>query len=127
MGATACIVVPWFTERYQAGADWRALAWWIHDHLPYSRLQFFPTLCAFNIQWHEKPEHMISSFIAPKGTLTKPGMQVEQQGLQEMFHHMHCIFQAYWIDWLELLRPAPMYIPGGASVVPRLESHCIKN
>jgi len=74
MGATACIVVPWFTERYEAGVDWRSLAWWIHDHLPYSRLQFFPTLCAFNIRWHGKPERIISSFIAPRGILTKPGM-----------------------------------------------------
>lgn len=33
-GATACIVIPWFADRYEAGADWRALAWWVHDHLP---------------------------------------------------------------------------------------------
>ncbi len=26
MGATACIVVPWFAERYKNGADWRSLA-----------------------------------------------------------------------------------------------------
>ena len=53
MGATACIVVPWFADRYEAGADWRQLAWWIHDHLPYSELYFFPRLAAFNITWHE--------------------------------------------------------------------------
>lgn len=35
MGATACIVIPWFADRYAAGADWRAMAWWVHDHLPY--------------------------------------------------------------------------------------------
>ena len=57
-----------------AGADWRALAWWIHDRLPYSRLQFFPKLAAFNIQWHERPQRRIDSFIPPKGCLTKPGM-----------------------------------------------------
>lgn len=74
MGAMACVVVPWFTDRYANGADWRALAWWIHDHLPYSRLQFFPKLCAFNIGWSEAPERRISSFIAPRGLLTKPGM-----------------------------------------------------
>jgi hypothetical protein len=38
----ATIVVPWLADRYREGADWRALAWWIHDHLPYSQLQFFP-------------------------------------------------------------------------------------
>jgi hypothetical protein len=74
MGATASIVIPWFADRYDAGADWRALAWWIHDHLPYSRLQFFPKLCAFNIQWRDQPERRIDSFIAPKGCLTRPGM-----------------------------------------------------
>ena len=74
MGAAASVVVPWFADRYAAGADWRALAWWIHDHLPYAHLQFFPKLCAFNIQWHERPARRIDSFIAPRGCLTKPGM-----------------------------------------------------
>ncbi len=74
MGATACVVVPWFADRYAEGADWRALAWWIHDHLPYSELYFFPKLAAFNIDWHERPKRVIKSYIEPKGTLTKPGM-----------------------------------------------------
>ena len=74
MGATACVVVPWFADRYAEGADWRGLAWWIHDHLPYHALQFFPKLAAFNITWREEPERMIASFIAPKGILTRPGM-----------------------------------------------------
>ncbi|MCC3243989.1 hypothetical protein LG047_01420 [Methylocystis sp. WRRC1] len=75
MGATACIVVPWFMDRFEAGADWRSLAWWIHDHLPYSTLYFFPKLCAFNICWREEPERRIDSYIKPAGCLTKPGMQ----------------------------------------------------
>jgi len=70
-GATACVVLPWFTDRYEKGADWRALAYWIHDHLPYSELQFFPALCAFNISWHEKPKKSIQSFINPKGYLLR--------------------------------------------------------
>ena len=74
MGATACVVLPWFADLYAGGADWRALAWWIHDNLPYSHLQFFPKLCAFNIQWHERPRRRIDSYIAPRGCLTKPGM-----------------------------------------------------
>jgi hypothetical protein len=73
MGATACIVIPWFSDRYADGADWRALAWWIHDHLPYSSLYFFPKLCAFNLQWREEPEKRIDSYIDPKGNLTKAG------------------------------------------------------
>lgn len=68
-GATACVVVPWFADRYAKGADWRALAYWIHNHLPYSDLCFFPKLCAFNISWHQKPKRYISSYIAPAGKL----------------------------------------------------------
>jgi hypothetical protein len=74
-GAMTCIVIPWFTDRYEAGADWRALAWWIHDYLPYSNLYFFPKLAAFNIGWSELPERRIDSHIMPKGCLTKPGDQ----------------------------------------------------
>lgn len=74
VGAMACIVLPWFADRYAQGADWRALAWWIHDHLPYSQLQFFPKLAAFNIGWHERPRRRIDSFIAPRGCLTGSGM-----------------------------------------------------
>ncbi|HZT89497.1 MAG TPA: hypothetical protein VFA12_16105 [Stellaceae bacterium] len=74
IGAVTSVVVPWFADRYAAGADWRALAWWIHDHLPYSELQFFPKLAAFNIGWHKRPKRRIDSFIAPKGCLTRPGM-----------------------------------------------------
>lgn len=74
MGAAACIVVPWFADRYRVGADWRSLAWWIHDHLPYGHLEFYPKLAAFNIQWHERPRRRIDSFIKPRGCLTKPGM-----------------------------------------------------
>ncbi len=70
-GTTACVVLPWFTDRYEKGADWRALAYWIHDHLPYNELQFFPALCAFNISWHEKPKKSIYSFIKPKGYLLR--------------------------------------------------------
>ena len=75
MGAAACIVIPWFVERCEAGTPWQAMAWWIHDHLPYSHMQFFPTYAAFNLGWHEKPERHIWSYIPPaRGFLTKPGM-----------------------------------------------------
>ena len=73
MGALATIVVPWLVERMDAGTPWKAMAWWIHDHLPYSELQFFPRLGAFNIGWHEVPKRTIYSFIEPRGYLTKPG------------------------------------------------------
>ena len=74
MGATACIVIPWFADQYANGRDWRALAWWIHDNLNYSAQYYFPIRAAFNLTWHEAPKRTIHSYIAPKGTLTKPGM-----------------------------------------------------
>lgn len=74
MGATACVVVPRFWDRFQAEGDWQKLAWWIHDHLPYSSLQFFPRYFAFNIHWREAPMRRIDSYVNPRGCLTKPGM-----------------------------------------------------
>lgn len=73
-GATASIVIPWFADRFENGTDWRSLAWWIHDHLPYSEMFFFPKYAAFNLTWHERPTRRIDSYISPKGCLTKPGM-----------------------------------------------------
>jgi hypothetical protein len=74
MGAVSCIVVPKYPEHYEATGEWQPLAWWIHDHLPYSHLDFFPKLCAFNIGWHERPTRQIFSYINPRGMLTRPGM-----------------------------------------------------
>lgn len=74
MGAMASIVIPWLLDRLEQGVTWTAMAWWIHDHLPYSELQFFPKLAAFNIGWHEIPRRRIWSFIPPRGLLTKPGL-----------------------------------------------------
>ena len=73
MGATACVVIPWFIDNHDV-SEWPMLAWWIHDHLPYHSLYFFPKLAAFNLRWREEPERKIDSYVAPKGTLTKPGM-----------------------------------------------------
>jgi hypothetical protein len=72
MGALTTIVVPWLVDRMDT-TSWQAMAWWIHDNLPYSELQFFPKLFAFNIGWHEAPKRTIYSFIEPRGFLTKPG------------------------------------------------------
>ncbi|WP_157268270.1 hypothetical protein [Azohydromonas aeria] len=73
-GATACIVLPWLADHVERGGRWTDMAWWIHDHLPYSSLYFFPKLAAFNISWHEQPLRRIDSYVAPRGCLTKPGM-----------------------------------------------------
>lgn len=74
IGATACIVVPWLIDNHDQEGDWQKIAWWIHDHLPYASLCFFPKLWAFNIQWHERPVRRIMSYVAPRGVLTKTGM-----------------------------------------------------
>ncbi|MFZ5962900.1 hypothetical protein ACOXXX_08100 [Thalassococcus sp. BH17M4-6] len=71
--AGASIVIPWFADRHAAGRDWRDLAWWLHDHLDYSEIWFFPKLCAFNLSWRPVPQRRIDSYIAPKGTLLKSG------------------------------------------------------
>ncbi len=87
IGATACIVIPWFVDwlREHQGFDWRSLAWFIHDHLPYSEMVFFPGNAACNLTWRcnpqepggsrsEDPSHKLKSFSAPQGILTAPGM-----------------------------------------------------
>ena len=76
MGATACIVIPWFidTKQYQDTGDWRPLAGYIHDHLPYSEMVFFKSNAAFNLTWRERePRRKISSHDpAWKGPIIKP-------------------------------------------------------
>lgn len=73
MGAMVTIVVPSLLDRLNGDVTWQAMAWWIHDHLPYSELQFFPKLAAFNIAWREVPRRRIFSWVRPRGVLTKPG------------------------------------------------------
>ncbi len=73
-GATVCIVVNSAVPYYEKTGDWQALAWWIHDNVKgYSKLQFYPKLAAFNINWSTKPIKRIDSYVPPKGCLTKPG------------------------------------------------------
>ena len=75
IGATACIIVHALIPWYEATGRWEALAWWIHDHLPYDELEFFPKFAAVNVNWREHPKRRIHSFIPPRrGVLTKQGM-----------------------------------------------------
>ncbi|APE45312.1 hypothetical protein BOO69_05465 [Sulfitobacter alexandrii] len=76
--AGASVVIPWFADQYAEGRDWRDLAWWVHDHLPYSEMWFFPKLCAFNLAWRPTPRRTISSYIAPRGTLLRAGAEPEE-------------------------------------------------
>ena len=62
MGATACVVVPAFSNVFSEPGDWTELAWWINDQLPYSSLCFFPKRWAVNVQWREVPERRITSY-----------------------------------------------------------------
>jgi len=83
--AGASVVIPWFAERYAQGRDWRDLAYWLYDHLPFAEAWFFPKLCAFNLAWRPLPEkgreggpekgpdRRIDSYIAPRGTLVRAG------------------------------------------------------
>ena len=76
--AGASIVIPWFADQYDQGRDWRDLAWWMHDHLDYSEMGFFPKLCAFNLVWRPSPLRRIDSHIAPRGCLLHPGAEPDE-------------------------------------------------
>lgn len=73
--AGTSLAIPWFADQYAKGRDWRDLAWWLHDHLPYSDIWFFPKLAAFNLVWRRQPLKAISSYIAPRGTLLRAGTE----------------------------------------------------
>ena len=93
MGATACVVVHALIPYYEATGRWEALAWWIHDHLPYDELEFFPRFAAVNINWRELPQRRIRSWIPPRrGILTKRGL--------ENFDGTHEAEYAEWLDSL---------------------------
>ncbi|MFV2053555.1 hypothetical protein [Aliiroseovarius sp. YM-037] len=73
MGACVSLVIPWFADQYDRGRHWHDLAWWIHDHLPYSELRFFPKLCAFNLTWNEVPKREIRGWIGGNSVLIRAG------------------------------------------------------
>lgn len=75
MGACVSVAIPWFADRYEAGRDWRDLAWWLFDHLDFHEVWFFPKLAAFNLTWREVPERRILSYITPKGMLRAAGSE----------------------------------------------------
>ncbi|MFK7868562.1 MAG: hypothetical protein AB8B58_04905 [Roseobacter sp.] len=73
--AGTSLTIPWFADQYAKGRDRRDLAWWLHDHLPYSDIWFFPKLAAFNLVWRRQPLRTISSYIRPRGTLLSAGAE----------------------------------------------------
>lgn len=80
--AGASLVIPWFADRYAQGRDWRDLAWWLHDHLDYSEIWFFPKLCAFNLCWRPVPQRRIDSYVAPRGTMLRAGADPDEGAQQ---------------------------------------------
>jgi len=80
--AGASVVIPWFADQYAKGRDWRDLAWWMHDHLDYSEIWFFPKLCAFNLVWRPIPLRRLDSYIAPRGTLLAAGAEASESTAQ---------------------------------------------
>jgi len=73
IGACATVVIPWFADQYERGRHWHDLAYWVHDHLPYSEMRFFPKLCAFNLTWHEVPKREIRGWIGGNSVLLRSG------------------------------------------------------
>jgi hypothetical protein len=81
-GATACIIVTSFIPYYEKTGDWTALAWWICDHIPgYADITFFPKYAAFNISWHENPNHpkFIYSYIKDPHTNKSSGYLTKEE------------------------------------------------
>ena len=80
-GATASVAIPWFVDylKMRPEMSWKAMAWWIHDHLDYSEVVFFHNrrfpYAAFNIRWHEtETRRSIKSAVeGPLTNLRKPG------------------------------------------------------
>ena len=73
MGACACIQIPWFADQYDQGRDWRDLAWWVHDKLPYSAMWFFPKRAAFNLTWREDRARSIDGYMPHRIQLLRAG------------------------------------------------------
>ena len=68
MGATACIVIPEFVDWVNENPrrDWRVLAWFIHDHLPYSEMVYFKRNGTVNLTWRGDPDDTAQDGDAPQ-------------------------------------------------------------
>jgi hypothetical protein len=66
LGACATVVLPSYIDYFEQTGDWRALGWWMRDHLEhYAEVQFFPLLCAFNIRWYEGRSERSIGYLDP--------------------------------------------------------------
>ena len=138
MGATVCIAIPGFVDWMieKAGRDWRILAWFIHDHLPYSEMVFFVQNAAVNltwrgdpldpiqdgdvrgfaggcdsIVWRSEPRRRISSFQEPLGLMMKAGEPSDGhwrgEHYADLLHHLQgASTRPDLSDYLQQLREA---------------------
>jgi hypothetical protein len=91
-GAMCCVVIPQVADLYDKDRSiWRELAWWIHDRLPYSELEFFPRLCAFNVGWAEQPQRRITTWIESPHVFTEPGMDNHSDRHDSLYARLEAI------------------------------------
>ena len=138
MGATVCIVIPTFADwiNEKPGRDWQVLAWFIHDHLPYSEMVFFVQNAAVNVTWRgdpcghahggdvrrfdggcssivsrSEPRRWVKSFQKPLGLLMKNGEprngRCRSEHYVDFLHHLYSSGSRLGLsDYLQQLREA---------------------
>ena len=97
IGACATIIVHAFIPYFERTGHWEALGWWIHDHLPYDDIEFFPKFAAFNYGWKDMPTGGIYSYIPPR-----KGWLVKRNGPNARGDH-----SAEYAEWLATITPEP--------------------
>ena len=123
MGACVTVVVPWFADQYDRGRDWRDLAWWVHDYLPYHQMYFFPKLAAFNLTWREEPRGSIYSYIHPKGRLLGAGevphepLNMRKRRYSDFPPFRGIVDVKQFIEW-NIARPFPLAQPTMGEALP---------
>lgn len=78
IGATVSLVIPGYLDHYEQSGDFKALAWWLKDHIEhYAEIAFYPRQCAFNIRWYEGPSERSITRVEPaaRTLLTKSSME----------------------------------------------------
>ena len=108
MGATACIVVPWFLEHpgYCESKDWRPLAWFIHDKLPYSEMEFYPGNAAFNLTWREKEPRRVYVDGPPHDAPDQ--VREDEARTRALIEFGYIVIRLHHgADWPVVLRPHP--------------------
>ena len=110
IGATASIIIPWFVDflARRPAMTWKAMAWWIHDHLPYSEMQFYADrpgfeYSAFNIRWHESEKRLRSLIENFRGD----GQGIERQ--QDRRQHWPGCHASEYPGFPKLNRPTERY------------------